>query len=393
MKVLINTESLNPPLTGIGNYTFNLIEQLQQCEIKKIQCFSGTTYRSPEDALSACVSASENYINNKPQPAIHHEPRVRNFLRGVPFAYRLREYLRNRQLKRHEQELRSYVYHEPNFILKAHAGPCVATVHDLSFIHYPQFHPKARVDWMTSQLPATLKQADYIITVSNLVRQELISDFGMPEDRVRAIYLGAPEGYAPLDAQQTASVMQRHGLRHGEYVLFVGSLEPRKGIDLLLEAWSRLPEALYKAFPLVLAGAPGWNNEAIKQRIATLSATHGLRHLSFVPAQELPLLYAGAATFAYPSHYEGFGLPVLEAMQSGVPVICTQGTSMTEFAGDSVVGVEKNNIEHLRDELQKLLESATLRAEFAQRGLAKAQEFSWRRCAQETLEVYRTIER
>lgn len=397
MKLLLNIESLIPPLTGIGNYTFNLIEQLQDEDIDTIDCFMGATYCTAAQALANCVSASNQYVrkDEASTPGISlaaaAPSQLRALLRRWTFAYRVREVLRNTQLRLHASKLRNHVYHEPNFMLKAHDGPSVATIHDLSFIHYPQFHPQKRVQWLSEQLPKTLKRADFLITDSNIIRDELISDFGVSADRVRTVYLGAAEAYRPQTAEQTRPTLERYGVQHGRYVLFVGTLEPRKGVDTLIDAWCRLPQALREAFPLVLAGAPGWHNTALNDRIKALETSHGLRQLAFVPGQDLPTLYAGAAVFAYPSLYEGFGLPVLEAMQCGVASICTADTSMSEFTQGSALLVKRGNDEQLAAQLSDLLGNDTLRQHVADAGLQRAKEFSWKRCAKETLDIYRTV--
>lgn len=392
MKLLLNIESLLPPLTGIGNYTFNLIEQLQDEEIETIECFIGAKYFSAQQAMINCVAASSHYVrtrNDGTAPPLQSQ--LRTLLRNWTFAYRMREMLRNAQLRLHASQRRDFVYHEPNFMLKAHSGPCVASIHDLSFIHYPQFHPKKRVEWLREQLPKTLKRADFLITDSNKIRDELISDFKVSADKVRTVYLGASTAYQPQTAQQTRTTLERYGLQHGRYVLFVGTLEPRKGVDILLDAWCRLPAELRQAYPLVLAGAPGWQNHGLNERIKALQTSHGLRQLSFVTDNDLPTLYAGASVFAYPSVYEGFGLPVLEAMQSAVPVICTADTSMSEFTAGSALLVERGNAEQLTQHLIALLSDEQLRLVVAAAGLLRAKAFSWRRCAQETLDIYRTV--
>ncbi|WP_282361548.1 glycosyltransferase family 1 protein [Pseudomonas sp. PS01300] len=391
MKLLLNTESLVPPLTGIGNYTYHLIEQLLKQNIETIQCFHGSHFNAAQQSLTECMAASIDYNLNTSNQQATQARNVRTLLRDFAFAYRARELWRNTQLRMQARRFRSFVYHEPNFILKAHSGPSVATIHDLSFLHYPQFHPRKRVEWLTTQLPKTLARADFLITDSDVVRDELISDFGVAADRVSTVYLGASDTFRPHSTNQTNATLAHYDLHHGQYVLFVGTLEPRKGVDVLIEAWYRLPETLRQNYPLVLAGAPGWQNETLKARIATLAANHGLRHLSFVPASELPALYAGAGVFVYPSLYEGFGLPVLEAMKSNAPVICTSDTSMAEFAGNGVWRVDKGDIEHLSNELQYLLESPDERYALANRGLARAGEFSWQRCARETMAIYRTV--
>ncbi|SHM56738.1 alpha-1,3-rhamnosyl/mannosyltransferase [Pseudomonas asturiensis] len=388
MRLLLNIESLIPPLTGIGNYTFNLIEQLQAEDIEKIDCFIGARHYSAERALTDCIHASSVYAQRSGSTAFSL---LHDLLRRSTLAYRTRELVRNTQLRVGAHRFRQHVYHEPNFMLKAYAGKSVATIHDLSFIYYPQLHPPKRVEWLSAQLPRTLERADFLITDSDIIRDELISDFGVGADRVKTVYLGAAEVYRPHTGEQTRSTLERYKLTQGRYVLFVGTIEPRKGVGTLLEAWSRLPLAVQQDFPLVLAGANGWRNQPLNDRIKAMAASHGVRQLSFVPRHDLPALYAGAAVFAYPSLYEGFGLPVLEAMQSGVASICTAGTSMAEFTQGCAVLVERGNHEQLAAHLNDLLGNETLRNAVAQAGLARAQAFSWQRCARETLDIYRAV--
>lgn len=388
MNILLNTESLHPPLTGIGNYTLNLIEQLNRLEaIDHLECFSGTQFFTAQEAIVHCRTAQPQTQHTQPSQT----SRLRALARRIPFAYQARAWLRNWQLRRHAAQCQRFLYHEPNFILKNHEGPCVATIHDLSFIHYPQYHPAERVAWIGGQLPKTLRRADFLITPSELIRQELIQHHNVPEHRVRSIYLGAAECFQPRTAAQTHDVLKKYALTHGNYLLFVASLEPRKGIDVLLDAWCRLPKALQQQWPLVLAGAPGWQNAGLQNRIASLQKSHGLRHLHFVPADDLPALYAGAALFAYPSLYEGFGLPVLEAMRCGVPVVSTAGTSMAEFAQEGIAQVSRGDADALAHTLTNLLEQEEQRQQLAQRGWHRAQAFSWERCARETLSVYREV--
>ncbi|WP_462381144.1 glycosyltransferase family 4 protein [Pseudomonas sp. Marseille-QA0892] len=388
MNILLNTESLHPPLTGIGNYTLNLLRHLPSLPgVDQIECFSGTEFFTAEHAVSACVQGS---AKSDQQQGVTNGFRLRSLLRRVPGAYRARAAMHAYALRRQAERRRSYLYHEPNFILKPHDGPCVTTIHDLSFIHYPQHHPAERVAWIGGQLPKTLERADLIITPSEIIRRELVDDMGIAPERVQAIHLGASEQFHPRSADDTAQFRAPHGLRHKGYILFVASLEPRKGIDVLLDAWCALPTALREHWPLVLAGAPGWKNQELQARIDTLSQTHGLKHLRYVSNEDLYTLYAGAGLFVYPSLYEGFGLPVLEAMRSGVPVITSQGTSMAEFAADCGLLVDPSNSGALAAEMERILADQITLERMTQMGLAKASEFTWQRCASRTLDAYRT---
>ncbi|ROM29458.1 hypothetical protein BK645_10935 [Pseudomonas protegens] len=240
-------------------------------------------------------------------------------------------------------------------------------------------------------MPRTLKRADFVITDSEVVRTELIEQFSVPRDRVRAIYLGADARFMPRSAEATKAVLARYGLVHGSYLAFVGTIEPRKGISVLLDAWGRLTPAIRRAWPLVIAGAPGWRNAELMSRIEALRAKGEVKFLQFVSAQDLPFIYAGAATFVYPSVYEGFGLPVLEAMASGVPVICGAGTSMAEFADGACRLFEVEDRDALALAISDLIEDSKLSKHMAELGTVRAQHFSWARCARETAQVYENM--
>lgn len=391
MKLLINTDSLAPPLTGIGNYTLHLLKELlalqQEDEtLERIDCISGKAFISASDALEKCQEAEQHFDSEKPRTTT-----LRRIIRRIPLAYRTRQALHDLRLLQQRHQYRHHLYHEPNFILKSHPGPCVATIHDLSFIHYPQHHPAERVAWMRGNLQKTLDRADKLITVSNVVRQELIDDLGVDAEKIQTTYLGVDPAFHPRMPAETQGLMDKYQLQHGGYVLFVGTLEPRKGVDLLLDAWVSLPQAIRQNYKLVLAGASGWRNTELLERIQRLEAHGEICWLRYIPMDELPVLYSGAAAFTFPSIYEGFGLPVLEAMASGIPVVCTAGTSMAEFADQAPLLFERGISEEFREQLQLLLENESLRRRHATLGLERASNFSWRRFAQETLAIYQSI--
>jgi len=391
MKLLINTDSLAPPLTGIGNYTLHLLKELlilqQQDEtLQRIDCISGQEFISAVKALEKSYQAEQSFNNEKPRTSP-----LRRIIRRIPLAYRTRQMLHNLRLQQQRHQYRQHLYHEPNFILKSHPGPCVATIHDLSFIHYPQHHPAERVAWMRGNLQKTLDRADKLITVSNVVRQELIDELDVAADRVQTTYLGVDPAFHSRTPAETQGLMDKYRLRHGGYVLFVGTLEPRKGIDLLLDAWSSLPQTTRQSYKLVLAGASGWRNTELLERIQRLEAHGEVCWLRYVPQAELPYLYASAAVFTFPSIYEGFGLPVLEAMACGTPVVCTAGTSMAEFASSAPLLFQRGDSEEFSERLQSLLEDNSLRSHHSMLGLERASHFSWRRFAEETLAIYRDV--
>lgn len=392
LKLILNAEALRPPITGIGNYTFHLLEQyLTNNLMEEVHCFSSAGWLDGEEQLAITADIKARAGNNDKQRADITATKIRNFAGAIPGIEALYGYLMDKRFEHKAGQFSGAVYHEPRYILKPYAGPCVTTVHDLTHIRYPHFHDKKIVQWLGEKLPPSLDRADCIVTDSDVVRNELLEYFNVPQEKVRTVYLGAEECYQPRSKEQTSDVLSNFGLTHKQYVLLVATLEPRKQIDVLLDAWCLLPESLRRVTPLVLAGSFGWRNESLVKRISSLVAEGTVKYLGYVPAETLPILFSGAAVFTYPSVYEGFGLPVLDAMSSGVPVICRAGTSMDEFSEGACVLCETGDPEELALKLESLLESQEKRDVWAQKGLTQAAQFSWERCAAETAEIYRMV--
>jgi len=392
VKLILNAEALRPPITGVGNYTYHLLEQyLKGVLVEDVLCFTGTHWLTghTQQQITAAIKAENGKVRNCTREVVRQ--RLRATVGGIPGTKALYSFVMDKRFERRANEISNAVYHETNYILKPYAGACVTTVHDLSHIRYPQFHPPHRVEWLERFLPLSLDRADRIITVSDIVRRELLEHFDLPENKVHTVYEGVEERYMPRSESQTRTVLSSFGLVHKQYVLHVATLEPRKGIDVLLDAWCLLPESLRRAFPLVMTGSSGWKNSSLLERIDALIASGAVLHLGYVPTDVLPILFSGAAVFSYPSVYEGFGLPVLDAMSSGVPVICRAGTSMAEFSQGSCLLCDTGEPEELAVKLQFLLESQTERYEWGQKGISQAAQFSWERCATETTEIYRQI--
>ena len=203
--------------------------------------------------------------------------------------------------------------------------------------------------------------------------------------------MGADPVFQVRSAKQIEPVLSAYCLRAGAYTLSVGTIEPRKNIERLIDAYASLPAELRMSCPLVLVGGQGWNSAQIHQKIARYSEDGWLRYLSFVPDADLAPIYSGAKVFACISHYEGFGLPVLEAMASGVPVICSQVASLPEVGGDAVLYVDPNSTEQIREALAQLIVDDAKCAELIRLGLAQAQCFSWDRAVEQTIAAYAQI--
>ena len=262
----------------------------------------------------------------------------------------------------------------------------VVTFHDVTFLLLPERYPLIRRLYMSSVTRASARAADAFIAPSQAVRNDVVRKLGLPADRVSVIPEAAAPAYAPADGAAMASLRQRYGLPN-RYLLSVGSLEPGKNRARLIEAYARLHHEGIDV-PLMVAGQRAWNYEGDFELVRRLGLDQQVRFLGYVPDEDLPALYSGALLLAFPSLYEGFGLPVLEAMACGTPVLTSNVSATAEVAGDAALLVDPRSVDGLTSALGRLLTDDALRAELRRRGLARAAEFSWERTARETLTVY-----
>jgi len=375
VQIILSVDAIQPPLTGLGHYVLQLARGLRQHPaVNDIRFFSAYRWiADPKQALR--VNQSLSYVRNH-----------------VPFktlALHLYNFARGQLFRWHARNLKNHVLHTPNYILMPFPGAAVTTVHDLSYLHYPQHHPRERIAFMERQMPRTLAQAAMIITDSEFVRQELIDLLGVAAHRIQTVPLGVDESFHPRSPAALTPTLNRYGLADLSYLLVVATLEPRKNLLGLLEAYSRLPEALRRRYPLVIAGARGWLSKALEQRLEPLERSGQIRRLGYVSQDDLPRLYAGAHAFAYPSLYEGFGLPVLEALASGVPVLISDRSSLPEVAGDAALLVNPEDTDVLTAGLERLLIDQEWRMRAIEQGLRQARQFSWKQCITATIDVYR----
>jgi len=377
MKVILSVESVRFPLTGIGRYTYELASRLQHAdEISDLRLFAGRRF------LPELLKPSDH------SDAVHGLKRfVQKNALAVEAYRRLMPFLRKRALRGHDD----FIYHSTNFYLPPFAGPRVATFHDLSPFTWAHCHTPQIARYLQKELKQSLERADALITVSHCMRQELADYFNWPLERIHAVPLASSPQFHPRSPDALRETLVRHGLEPGGYSLFVGTIEPRKNIETLLNAYGQLPLALRQRWPLILSGYHGWRSEAIHNRIAQAQQQGWARYLGFVASEDLPLLFAGARLFTFPSHYEGFGLPVLEAMSSGVPVVCSNSSSLPEVAGPAALMCAPDDVEGLSALLRKGLEDEAWRIAAVQQGLLHAGSFSWERCAQATVEVYKSV--
>ena len=221
-----------------------------------------------------------------------------------------------------------------------------------------------------------LRRADGVVAISEATRQDAIELLGLHPDRIATIYPGIPDAYfQPPPPKILNKVRERYGIRN-KYILYVGTIEPRKNIDRILDAYEQLPDATREEYMLVLAGMEGWASRRTLARVR--NPTSNIRYLGYVPEADMPALTAGAYLLVYPSLYEGFGLPVAQAMASGVPVITSGTGALREVAGEAALLVDPLSVDEIRTALSHLITSSSLHAELSLKSRVQAQKFHWR---------------
>ncbi|TET52474.1 MAG: glycosyltransferase family 1 protein [Anaerolineales bacterium] len=277
--------------------------------------------------------------------------------------------------------------HGPAFVIPLAAGcPSVVTIHDLSFLRFPKLFRPANRLYLTVLTRLSAGRAKRLIAVSAHAAAETTRLLGVPADKIDIVYHGVDPHFRPLAADEVAAFRARKKLPE-RFVLHVGTLEPRKNHIRLVEAFAQVRET---GTALVLAGARGWLYDELFRKVEALGLSKDVVFYGYASSEELPLLYNAAAALAYPSLYEGFGLPVIEAQACGTPVLTSNVSSLPEAAGDAALLVDPEDTDALAAGLNLLLSDDSQRQQLSERGLAHAAQFSWLRSARETAGTYRS---
>lgn len=285
--------------------------------------------------------------------------------------------------------------HKPDLLfVPAHVLPiwsprrAVVTIHDLGYLYYPEAHPLKRRLYLRWSTRWNAWRATRILADSEATKRDIITYCGVPAAKIDVAYLGVSPRFAPVDDQaRLRSTAERYGIT-GPYLLYVGTVQPRKNLLRLLDAWAAyLATAPSTPVTLVIAGKRGWLTEQIERRATAHGIRDRVRFTGYVADDDLPALLSGALAFLLPSLYEGFGLPVLEAQACGTPVLTSTTSSLPEVAGDAAVLVDPADTSAIRDGIARLIEDANLREELRVRGLARVAGWTWERTARQTLDT------
>ncbi len=396
MKVIVNALALLTPLTGIGQYIRHLFTEISNNQEIDLNFYYGLSCHKvrTQNQINSNMAKTADQVSQLPVPG-------RGMTRNLNLAYKVAKKIvpKPRALRRFAERIAfSYhaqrggeeaVYHEPNFYPLPYRGPTVVSIHDLSCFDHPETHPKERVEMALRELPRAVDRADRIITISHATANAIKNRFGVADERIVVTHLAAGSQFGPRHHSLLIDPLGKIGLTPGGYLLCVGTLEPRKNLVTLFQAYAALNNALRRNFPLIVVGMPGWHTSQLESESAKLVSKGEIIFLGYVPDALMPSIYAGALAFVYPSIYEGFGLPPLEAMASGIPVITSNSTSLPEVVGDAGIQLPPLDVDGFRDSIQALLEDANLRQRFGAAGLLRASMFSWQKCAEQTLLAYR----
>ena len=287
------------------------------------------------------------------------------------------------------------LFHGPSFTLPPSFTPSLLTVHDLSFLRYPHGAHPALLAWLTKAVPRSLRRARHVLADSESTRTDLIELMQVPTDRITVIGAGVEERFKPVTDPETLGQVRARYKLPDRFILSVSTLEPRKNFTGLIAAFNQMVTSSRLSsmadLHLVIAGGKGWLYDDIFAAAETSPLRERIHFAGYVADEDLPALYSLATLFAFPSHYEGFGIPVLESMACGTPVVCANNSSLPEIAGDAALLIEATDTEALADAIHHLVIDTSLREKLIQRGYEQAGKFRWEKAARRLLDVYSTI--
>lgn len=382
-KVIFSVESVKNPLTGIGRCTLELSRALKDqindgdllfCDGSRIlETFTFDDTQKVNTIAASCLATFKGWAKKS------------RFLSDFYFRQKAR---REAGILRGFED---HLFHATNFACPYFAGRKIVTFYDMSPFLFSDCQEATRVAILQKTCEDTIRRADALITISESAKREIVDYFNYDVNKIFVTPLACSNTFRVRKENEISSNLTSLGLEYKGYCLFVGTVEPRKNIDFLLRVYESLPLALRIRIPLVICGHRGWKSEGLHQKIENAVHQGWVKYLEYVSQPELLAIYAGAKVFLFPSRYEGFGLPILEAMASGVPVISSDTSSLPEVVGNAGILLSIQQESLWTDKIQEIFEDTSLESSLILRGQVQAKQFSWSRCAKETIKAYQSI--
>ncbi len=369
MKIGIDCHTVGSRVGGNESYVVHLVRALARLDARNEYRLYFT--RGSPAAPELAVGGGANFTPVRLMP---HHPLIR-----IPVSLPI-------ELARHPVDVLHVQYVPP----PVGRTPVVNMVHDLAAIRFPELFPRSEVWRHRLLLPRAIRGAARVLTVSDTCRDDIVRTYGVPAAHVVVTPNGVSEQFRRVEGRERAAVLERYGFAP-PYLLFVGNIQPRKNLPRLLEAFALLKERERLPHRLVIAGRAAWRSAAVFARARELGLEAAVTFTSYVPAADLPALYSGADAFVYPSLFEGFGLPPLEAMQCGTPVVVSARPAFPEILGDAALMVDPTQVADIARGILAVVRDAGLRRTLVARGLARAGRYRWEETARRTLAVFEEV--
>ena len=375
MKILLDAFPLNAPKSGVGYYTYHLLNALAKLYSSQDEFiyFYGRRFSNEIIKRPAAVDAA----TRKTLKAFFRDP------------YKITQPIKEFIFKRGAKKINPDIYHETNYVLLPYSGKQVVTVFDMSIKRFPETHPAGRVKFFNEYFDKRIPNADHILSISEFTKNELVEIMGINSDKITVTPLAPPENFSAPTLDQINKFKSNNNLPN-DFFLYLGNIEPRKNLLTIIRAYKKFCEQ-NNNIKLILAGEQTWLSEKIITEINKLNLENSVLLPGYVNENDLPLWYASAKAFLYPSKYEGFGLPVIEAMAAGAPVITSNVSSLPEVAGDAAILLHPDDIDAWTSAMNFLAENPDGRNKLICAGFSRAANFSWKNCAKITHSVYEKI--
>jgi glycosyltransferase involved in cell wall biosynthesis len=376
MKIFYEGTSLfknkKVPQAGIAHYTYNIFNNLVELDKSNSYEVFGLNF----------FGRSADFKNNFPKGTKF------NLIRYIPGKI---WNVTNRRLKMPALEVLMgkradiYIFTQFRMYPTVSAKKRAVVIYDIAFEHTPQYIEKKNLQFLKRRTPEAANKADLVITISEYTKNDIVKKYGIDGSKIVVAHC-AVDTTKFMRTQLTEAVRKKYKLPKN-YLLYLGTIEPRKNIARLVRAYSKLPINLKDKYPLVLAGGGGWNDSEIKDSIENARNSSNIIQTGYIDEKDIPALYSGAELFLYPSHFEGFGMQILEAMACGTPVLTANNSSLPEVGGDAAYYVDEKSEQSIIDGIQKLLDNPKLRMDMIKRGRQQIKKFSWKESAQKIIDA------